>query len=125
MSRLRTVIALAAGVALAACSSESSTTAGDERPVGTPPDITFFNAAHLVPGDGSAVIDDAIFVVNAGKLQHVGKKGDFPAPKGAGRTDLKEQTGSPAASVMPALINVSGFPGLSLGQKFGAENYKE
>jgi len=124
MNRFRALIGIAALLLLAACGG-TSTTEGGATPNGAPapPDVTFFNAAHLVPGDGSPTIDEAIFIVDAGKLTNIGKKGDFQPAKGAGRTDLKEQTGTASATVIPALINVSGFPGLSSGQSFGASNY--
>jgi imidazolonepropionase-like amidohydrolase len=126
MNRTESSIVISAFFLFTACTPTSTPAPGDNGSgAAAPAEITFFNAAHLIPGDGSATIDEPIFVVNAGKVEQLGKKGDFAAPKGAGRTDLKEQTRAPSASVIPALINVSGFPGLSRGQKFGADNYEE
>ena len=81
------------------------------------PDTTYFFGLKLIPGDGSPIQEDAAFVVENGKIQSIGKKGDVKPPKGAGRTDLDGKI------VMPVFVNLNAHPGLVNGPTFGPENY--
>lgn len=57
-----------------------------------------FEGARLVNGDGS-VTENSAFVIEGGKFQAVGRKGDVKAPAGATRVNLTGKT------VIPALID--------------------
>jgi imidazolonepropionase-like amidohydrolase len=101
---------------VASCSSGTSKDTATARPEA--PTVTFFSGARLIPGDGSAPMENATFLVDNGKITELGAKGEVKAPKGAGRAELDGQT------VMPVLVNLNAHPGLSNGPSFGPENYK-
>ena len=63
-----------------------------------PADITVFEGARLLVGDGS-VIDDAAFVVEGGRFTLVGPRGAVTVPAGASHVDLTGKT------VIPAIVN--------------------
>ena len=69
--------------------------------VETPPaaDVTVFEGARLILGDGSAPIEDAAFIVQDGRFTEVGPRGQLNAPAGAERVDLTGKT------VMPAIVD--------------------
>jgi imidazolonepropionase-like amidohydrolase len=71
--------------------------AGQAPRAGAP---TLFEGARLLVGDGSAPIENSAFVIEAGKIGRVGRKGEVPLPAGATRVDLTGKT------VMPALIDI-------------------
>ena len=77
-------------VLLAAC---SGTDAGGGA------DVTVFEGGRLIVGDGSAAIEDAVFVVENDRFIQVGSKADVEIPSGSTRVDLGGKT------VMPALVN--------------------
>jgi imidazolonepropionase-like amidohydrolase len=56
-----------------------------------------FIGARVIPGDGSPAIENATFLVRAGKIVQVGAKDSVKIPKGAKRIDLTGKT------VMPML----------------------
>ncbi len=94
-SEFRTVVAMSAvlflaTVLMAACGGPG---AGSEAAV------TVFEGARLIVGDGSAPIEDAVFVVENDRFTHAGRRGDVPIPRGATRVDLSGKT------VMPAILN--------------------
>ncbi|MBI4520874.1 MAG: amidohydrolase family protein [Gemmatimonadetes bacterium] len=60
---------------------------------------TVFEGARLIVGDGSAAIEDAVFVVEGDRFTLVGPRGEVDVPRGAARVDLTGKT------VMPAIIN--------------------
>jgi imidazolonepropionase-like amidohydrolase len=102
---------------IAGCSSEEAS--GDEGAQEQPAvDVTFFSGARLIPGDGSAPIEEATFIVENGKFTAIGGRNEVKPPKGAGRVELNGQT------VMPVLFNLHGHVGLNNGSSFGPENYK-
>src|SRR5215510_1456984 len=113
---LLVMAAMLCGV-IAGCSSESST-ATDKAGKPAENDITFYSGGRLIPGDGSAPIDEATFIVENGKITQVGGKNEVKPPKGAGRVELNGQT------IMPVLVNVHGHVGLNNGSSFGPANYK-
>lgn len=80
-------------------------------------DITFFSGARLIPGDGSAPIEEATFIVENGKFTQIGMKNEVKPPKGAGRVDLTGRT------IMPVLVNLQGHVGLNNGATFSPRNY--
>jgi imidazolonepropionase-like amidohydrolase len=61
--------------------------------------ITVFEGARVVVGDGSAPIENAIFVVDGARFTQVGRSGQISAPSGAARVSLQGKT------VMPAIID--------------------
>ena len=69
--------------------------------VDTPPatDVTVFEGARLILGDGSEPIEDAAFMVQDGYFTLVGRRGQLDAPDGAERVDLTGKT------VMPAIVD--------------------
>jgi imidazolonepropionase-like amidohydrolase len=99
---------------IAGCSSEATDQAKPAEVV----DVTFFSGARLIPGDGSAPIEDATFIVENGKITSLGGKNEVKPPKGAGRVELIGQT------IMPVMFNLHGHAGLNNGSSFGPENYK-
>ena len=61
--------------------------------------VTVFEGARLIVGDGSAPIEDAVFVIEGARFTHAGRRVDVEIPGGATRVDLSGKT------VMPALVN--------------------
>ncbi len=61
--------------------------------------VTVFEGARLIVGDGSASIEDAVFVVESGHFTHAGQRSDVEIPGGATRVDLSGKT------VMPTIVN--------------------
>ena len=55
--------------------------------------------ARLIVGDGSAAIEDAVFVVEGDRITQAGQRADVEIPESATRVDLSGKT------VMPALVN--------------------
>src|SRR5262249_31504119 len=58
-----------------------------------------YEGARLIPGDGSAPIENSAFIVETGRFTRIGRKGEIKAPANAVRVDLTGKT------VMPALID--------------------
>jgi imidazolonepropionase-like amidohydrolase len=58
-----------------------------------------FEGARVIVGDGSAAIEDAVLVVENGRLTAVGRRGQVNPPAGATRVNLSGKT------VMPAIID--------------------
>ncbi len=61
--------------------------------------VTVFEGARLIVGDGSAPIEDAVFVVAGDRFMQAGRRADVQIPGGATRVDLSGKT------VMPAVVN--------------------
>jgi len=107
---LRETFALCVVVALAAAFSI--------QPVATQTNATvLYEGARLIPGDGSAPINDSAFLVENGTIMTVGRKGAVTAPRGAGRVNLTGKT------VMPTLIDAHGHPGFQRGLTYSADNF--
>jgi len=64
-----------------------------------PAAVTVFEGAGLIVGDGSAVIENSVFIVNGGRFTQVGRAGQVQVPAGARRVDLRGKT------VMPAIVD--------------------
>ena len=75
-----------------------------------------FEGARLIPGDGSAPIEDSAFSVVAGKIVAVGRRGELAVPH-ATRVDLTGKT------VMPALVSAHMHIGFLSGNDFGPQHY--
>jgi imidazolonepropionase-like amidohydrolase len=61
--------------------------------------VTAFEGARLIIGDGSAPIENAVFIVDGTRFTQVGRAGQVQVPAGARRVDLKGKT------VMPAIVD--------------------
>lgn len=79
---------LTALVALAACT-----------PAAPPTDAVVYEGARLITGDGSAPIENAVFVVEDGHFTVVGPASTVQTPEGGERVDLTGMT------VMPTIID--------------------
>ena len=98
-SSTRMIVAMSAAlspgvVLMVACGSPD---AGADAAAGS--DATVFEGARLIVGDGSAPIEDAVFVVDNERFTQAGRRGDVQVPEGATRVDLSGKT------VMPAIVN--------------------
>ena len=60
---------------------------------------TVFEGARLIVGDGSAAIEDAVFVVEGDRITGAGRRADVDVPEGAIHVDLSGKT------IMPAVVN--------------------
>jgi len=73
------------------------------RPAATPsaeaPSSILFEGARLIPGDGSAPVENAAFLVENARIASIGHPGDISALAGTVRVDLTGKT------VMPALVD--------------------
>jgi len=90
MSAVLSVMLSLGAVLLAGCTGPE---AGDESTV------IVFEGARLIVGDGSAPIEDAVFVVEGDRFMRAGRRADVQIPGGATRVDLSGKT------VMPAIVN--------------------
>src|SRR5262245_46145137 len=97
---------------LAACTGQPVT--GTSESAGN---VVLYEGARLIPGDGSAAIEDAAFTIADGRITRMGHKGEVGAPAGATRVDLSGKT------VMPTLIGTHVHPGFQKGLTYAAENY--
>jgi imidazolonepropionase-like amidohydrolase len=84
---------LTALLALAACTPSSP-----------PTDAVVYEGARLIVGDGSAPIENAVFVVENGQFTLAGAASAVEAPAGGARVDLTGMT------VMPAIIDTHIHP---------------
>src|SRR5215469_5818300 len=94
-----------------------STAGGNDGQSAGSGNSSFFYGARMIPGDGSAPIDNANFVVTDGKIMVIGKKGEVTPPKGSAQVDLSGRT------LIPTLINLSAQPGMNNGAQYGPKNY--
>ena len=62
-------------------------------------DISVFEGARLIVGDGSAPIEDAVILIEADRFLRVGRRSEVEIPAGSTRVDLTGRT------VIPALID--------------------
>src|SRR5215469_5620281 len=89
----------------------------DTNGANQPGNSSFFYGGRMIPGDGSAPIDNANFVVTDGKIVMIGKKGEVTPPKGSAQIDLM------GATLVPAFINLQAQPGMTTAGKYGPKNY--
>jgi imidazolonepropionase-like amidohydrolase len=81
-----------------------------------PGNVTVFEGARLITGDGNPPIENASFTVTDGQFTAVGARG-IAIPQGARRVDLSGKT------VIPALIDAHVHMGYRKGTSFSADNY--
>jgi imidazolonepropionase-like amidohydrolase len=82
-----------------------------------PAQTLLFEAARVIPGDGSAAIENAAILVEGGMIARVGRKGEIAAPPGAILVELDGKT------VMPAIISPHVHPGFQKGLTYSVENF--
>ena len=78
---------------------------------------THFHGMRLIPGDGSAAIENAAMLVDGGEILAVGGADAVEAPAGAAHVDLSGRT------VMPLLHSLHVHVGYLKGSTMAAENY--
>jgi imidazolonepropionase-like amidohydrolase len=91
---LGTIVA-ALGLFVAGCSGPAS----DAPPTSAATDAVAFEGARVITGDGSAPIENAVFIVEDERFVQVGRAGDVQVPAGARRVNLTGKT------VMPAIVD--------------------
>jgi imidazolonepropionase-like amidohydrolase len=79
--------------------------------------VTHFFGMRLIPGDGSAPIENAGMLVDAGRIVAVGPNDAVQMPMGAAHVDLSGQT------IMPLLRSLHVHVGYLKGSAMAAENY--
>ncbi len=89
-------IAVLTSALLSLCAVSMAGCTGPEAGGGS---MTVFEGARLIVGDGSAPIEDAVFVVEDGRFTSAGRAADVQIPEGATRVDLSGKT------VIPAIVN--------------------
>jgi imidazolonepropionase-like amidohydrolase len=75
------------------------------------------DGARIIPGDGSAAIDNGALLIERGAITRIGRRGEIALPPGGTRLDLAGKT------VMPALISTHTHPGFQKGTTYLAENF--
>ena len=93
--KLRLAIALSALLAAVACSGPSTV----EAPSPAETNVTAFEGARVIVGDGSAPIENAVVIVTSDRITQVGRSGEVQVPEGARRVSLTGKT------VMPAIVD--------------------
>ena len=97
---LKTAFAILIAASLAsACSPRA------DAPPTSAADITIFEGARVISGDGGAPIEDSAFIVEKNQFTWVGRRADLQAPAGAARVDLRGKT------VMPTMVDLHGHIG--------------
>ena len=81
--------------------------------------MTVFTGARLIDGNGGAPVENAVLVIQDGKVVAAGPAATTTYPKGADNkiVDLKGRT------IMPGLVNAHGHLGLTKGDSLAPENY--
>ncbi len=76
-----------------------------------------FHGMRVIPGDGSPAVEDAVMIVDRGRVAALGTPDEVAAPAGATTVDLSGKT------LIPALINLHGHVGFQRGLTYDAANY--
>jgi imidazolonepropionase-like amidohydrolase len=79
--------------------------------------ITLFEGARIIPGDGGAVVENGALLVEGGAITRIDRKGEIAPPPDANRIALDGK------SVMPAIISAHVHPGFQRGLSYSAENF--
>jgi imidazolonepropionase-like amidohydrolase len=82
-----------------------------------PAQTILFEGARVIPGDGSAAIENAAILSQNGVITRLGTKGDIALPAGGARVDLSGKT------VMPAILSPHVHPGFQRRLSYRAENF--
>jgi imidazolonepropionase-like amidohydrolase len=102
----RALVTIFCLILLGGCAS----TLNDRAPV-------LYEGARVIPGDGTAPVENAVFIVEGGVITLIGRSGEVALPPGVHRIDLTGKT------VMPTLIGTHVHPGFQRGLTYAAENY--
>jgi imidazolonepropionase-like amidohydrolase/2-keto-3-deoxy-L-rhamnonate aldolase RhmA len=78
--------------------------------------VTVFEGARAIVGDGT-VVEDAVLIVEDGRIRSLGPRDAASLPPGAERVSLAGKT------IMPLLIDIHGHIGYLRDGAFAAENY--
>ncbi len=70
-----------------------------------PANVTVFEGARLITGDGGSPTEDAIFIIEGARFTQVGRRGQVTVPNGAARVNLAGKT------VIPGIVDAHGHPG--------------
>jgi imidazolonepropionase-like amidohydrolase len=114
MNRFNTAVLFLCLVLAAGCGDSKSDT-GEGIKDGTK--ATFFSGVRWISGDGSEPIENATVILYEDKVYQVGKEGELKAPKLSFQPKLEGKT------IMPMMVNLSAYPGLSIAGDFAAKNY--
>ena len=79
--------------------------------------VTLFEGARIVPGDGSAAIESGALLVESGAITRMGRKGEIAPPADANRIALDGKT------LMPAIVSAHVHPGFQRDLSYSAENF--
>ena len=99
MSRIKAELRRAAAIVGLFLGGACSGPATVQAPAPAATNVTVFEGARLIVGDGSGPIEDAVFVVENARFVQVGSRGAVQVPAGATRVDLTGKT------VMPAIVD--------------------
>ena len=99
-SHRRPALAVLLGLAALATACQSSA----PEPAPQPSSAVVYEGARLIDGNGGPAIENATFVVDAGRFAAVGAADEVTAPAGAARVSLAGKT------VIPALIDTHTHP---------------
>ena len=95
-----TITLMAAGLAVAACGQPPGEQAPAPPPAPAPvSDVTVFEGARIIVGDGSAPIENGVLVMDGMVFVAVGTAEEVDVPDGAAHVDLTGKT------VMPAIVD--------------------
>jgi len=78
---------------------------------------TVLEGGRLITGDGGTPIEGSAFVIEAGRITAVGRRGELRVPAGATRIDLGGKT------VIPALVDAHSHIGYMHNLTSGPQNY--
>jgi imidazolonepropionase-like amidohydrolase len=79
--------------------------------------VTLFEGARIIPGDGGAAIENGALLVEGGTITRIGRKGEIALPADANRIALDGKT------LMPAIISAHVHPGFQRGLSYSADNF--
>ena len=112
------LLACAAALA-AACASEPppEPETPPEPPVAVTSGAVAYRGMRVIPGDGSPAVEDAVMIVDGGRIAALGSADRVAPPPGTTTVDLTGKT------LIPALVNLHGHVGFQRGLTYAAENY--
>jgi imidazolonepropionase-like amidohydrolase len=102
---------------IAACLVLAAASIGTAQRPAASANVTLFEGARLIAGDGNPPIENSAFLVENGRFTRVGRKGQVAAPNGAARVDLTGKT------VIPALVDAHSHIGYMKDLTSGPQNY--
>jgi imidazolonepropionase-like amidohydrolase len=79
--------------------------------------VVAYEGARLIPGDGRPPIEEAVLIVEGGRIRLAGRRGEVTVPPAAARVSLAGKT------VLPTLVNAHTHTGFQRGASYARENY--